>query len=171
MKRPDYLAIGYVRRAHGVRGMLQIEPLTDNPDRFRTLDTVRIESDAGISLMAIETCSEFGGGWLIKLKGVDTRDDAEKLRGAYLTISSDDLPDPGENSFYEFDLVGLKVYTLRGERLGTLIDVRRYPANDIYIVESDRGKLMLPATVEVIKKVDIKNSRMEVELLEGLDFE
>jgi 16S rRNA processing protein RimM len=171
MKRPDYLAIGYVRRAHGVRGMLQIEPLTDNPDRFRTLDTVRIESKAGISLMAIETCSEFGRGWLIKLKGVDTRDDAEKLRGAYLTISSDDLPDPGENSFYEFDLVGLKVYTLRGERLGTLIDVRRYPANDIYIVESDRGKLMLPATVEVIKKVDIKNSRMEVELLEGLDFE
>lgn len=171
MDRPEFVAIGYVKRAHGINGRVLVESLTDNPTRFETLSDVHVEIDGTRRLFRLEKCSAASNGWLVKFEGVDDRNEAESLKGGYLQIETGDLPALEEGSYHVTDLTGVEVYTTSGDLLGTLTEILKYPANDIWIVEGDRGRLMLPAIRNVIKKVDIPGKRMEVELLNGLDFE
>ena len=171
MDRPKLVAIGYIRRAHGVRGSVLIESLTDNPARFETLSDVQIEIDGSRRSFRLENCSAASNGWLVKFEGVDDRNEAERLKGGYLQIEAGDLPELEEGSYHVIDLTGIEVYTTSGELLGTVSEILKYPANDVWVVEGDKGKLMLPAIRDVIKKVDIPGKRMEVELLNGLEFE
>lgn len=171
MNRPQFVAIGYIRRAHGIKGRVLVESLTDNPSRFETLSDVYVEIGGTRRPFRLENCSAASNGWLVKFEGVDDRNEAESLKGGYLQIETGDLPELEEGSYHVIDLTGVEVYTTTGELLGTLIEVLKYPANDIWIVEGDRGRLMLPAIRDVIKKVDIPGKRVEVELLDGLEFE
>ena len=171
MNRPQYVSVGYIRRAHGVEGRVLVESLTDNPTRFENLTEALVEIDGERTLYHLERCSAASKGWLIKFKGVDDRSDAERLKSGYLLVEAARIPELEEGSYYLFDLIGMNVYTTSGELLGEITDVRQYPANDVYIVEGENGKLLLPAIRDVVKNIDVQNKRMEVELLSGLEFE
>jgi 16S rRNA processing protein RimM len=171
MNRPQYVSVGYIHRAHGIEGCVLVESLTDNPTRFETLTEVLVEIDGERTLYHLERCSAASRGWLVKFKGVDDRSEAEKLKSGYLLIEAAKLPELEEGSYYLFDLIGMNVYTTSGELLGDITDVQQYPANDVYVIEGESGKLLLPAIRDVVKNIDVKNKRMEVELLSGLEFE
>jgi 16S rRNA processing protein RimM len=171
MNRPQYVSVGYIHRAHGIEGCVLVESLTDNPTRFETLTEVLVEIDGERTLYHLERCSAASRGWLVKFKGVDDRSEAEKLKSGYLLIDAAKLPELEEGSYYLFDLIGMNVYTTSGELLGEITDVQQYPANDVYVIEGESGKLLLPAIRDVVKNIDVKNKRMEVELLSGLEFE
>lgn len=171
MDRPQYVQIGYIRRAHGVRGFVLVESLTDNPARFENLSEVHLERNGARTLLPLEDCTRSSKGWLLKFEGVDTREQAENLKGGYIEVNAQKLPLLEDGTYYVFDLIGMNVFTTSGERLGEITDVQKYPANDLYVVEGERGKLMLPAISDVVKKVDLKRNRVEVELLDGLEFE
>ena len=171
MDRPQYVSVGYIRRAHGIAGYVHVESLTDNPTRFETLTEVLVEIGDERTLYHLERCSAASKGWLVKFKGVDDRSDAEKLKSGYLLVEAEKLPELEEGRYYLFDLIGMNVYTTSGELLGEITDVLQYPANDIYIVEGENGKLLLPAIRDVVKNIDVQSKRMEVELLSGLEFE
>lgn len=172
MKRPEYVAIGYVKRAHGVRGAIIVDDsLTDNPDRFPNLTEVYIDLNGDMRQFIIESCSRASRGWIVKLGEVDDRDDAEELRGHYFEVKADQLPNLEEDVHYVFELIGLDVFDEEGNAIGTLREVLQYPANDVYVVESDKGRMMIPATDEIVKKIDLSSRRMEVKLLSGLSFE
>lgn len=171
MDRPQYVSVGYIRRAHGIGGCVHVESLTDNPMRFEDLSEVVVEIGGERTLYHVERCSAASKGLLIKFKGVDDRSEAEKLKNGYLLIEASKLPELEEGRHYLFDLIGVNVYTTSGELLGEITDVQKYPANDIYIVEGEKGKLLLPAIRDVVKNIDVQNKRMEVELLSGLEFE
>ena len=171
MNRPEHVAVGYILRAHGVQGNVLVKPLTDNPNRFEEIDEIMIEKAGRIEPYRVGDRTASPKGWILKFDGIDTRDDAEQLKGAYLLIRTEELPELEEGSYYDFDLVGIEVFTVSGEKLGRIIEIEKHPANDVYVVEGDAGKLMLPATREVVRKVDMDNKRMEVKLLDGLEFE
>jgi 16S rRNA processing protein RimM len=171
MDRPEYVTVGYIRRAHGIGGCVHVESLTDNPTRFEALSEVIVEVGGRRTLYRVERCSVASKGLLIKFKGVDDRSEAEKLKSGYLLVEAAKLPELEEGSYYLFDLIGMNVYTISGELLGEITDVQQYPANDVYIIEGEKGKLLLPAIRDVVKKIDVQNKRMEVELLSGLEFE
>jgi 16S rRNA processing protein RimM len=171
MNRPEHVAVGVVVRAHGVRGNVIVKPLTDNPNRFERIEKVLIEREGRIGPCRVTDKTESPKGWILRFHGIDTRDEAEELKGAYILINAEELPELEEGSYYDFDLVGLEVFTVSGEKLGEITEIEKYPANDLYVVEGSAGKIKLPATREVIRKVDLDNKRMEVELLDGLEFE
>ncbi len=172
MKRPEYVAIGYVKRAHGVLGSIVVDDsLTDNPDRFPNLTEVYIDLNGDMRQFIVETCSRASRGWIVKLGGIDDRDSAERLKGHYFEIEADQLPALEEDVHYVFELIGLDVIDDEGNAIGELKEVLQYPANDVYVVESDKGRMMIPATDEVVKKIDLSNRLMEVKLLPGLSFE
>ncbi len=171
MDRPEYVTVGYIRRAHGIGGCVRIESLTDNPTRFETLTEALVEIGGKRTLYHVEKCSAASKGWLVKFKGVDDRSEADKLKSGYLLIEAPKLPELEEGNYYLFDLIGMSVYTTSGELLGEITDVQQYPANDVYIIEGEKGKLLLPAIRDVVKNIDLQNNRMEVELLSGLEFE
>ncbi len=171
MNRPEHVAVGFVLRAHGIHGNVIVRPLTDNPNRFAEIEIILIERAGKIEPHRITEKTASPKGWILRFEGIETRNEAEELKGAYILINAEDLPELEEGTYYDFDLVGLEVFTVSGERLGELKEIEKYPANDLYVVEGKDGTIKLPATHEVIRKVDLIKNRMEVELLNGLEFE
>jgi 16S rRNA processing protein RimM len=168
---PQYLILGEVLRPHGVRGELRIRILTDYPERIVAGKTIYLAEDIDskatpYQVEHLRTNKEFG---LLKLRGIDNRDQAELMRELLVLTDIDDAVPLDEGEFYLYELIGLDVQTEDGESLGTLIEVLETGANDVYIVDSPRyGEVLIPAIDEAILKTDIDAGVMTVRLPEGL---
>jgi len=109
-----------------------------------------------------------GAGWILRLDGVTDRNAAEGYRGAVIRAQASDLPELAPGEWWIDDLVGLEVVTDEGKPLGRLEEVLELPANDVYVVRSEKGEVLLPAIEDVIVAVDLEEERMTVHLLPGL---
>lgn len=157
--------VGRVLGAHGLRGLVRVLPLTDVPDRHRTLKQVMVRTARTQQLLTIERAAPAGKGlWLVKFEGLDDRTAAEKLKGAELFVSDDDLPPLPEGQYYIHQIVGLQVRTVEGRDLGPVTEVLHTGANDVYVT----GAGLLPATDEVIKEIDLPAGTMLVDPLPGM---
>ena len=104
----------------------------------------------------------------LKLKGIDTIEQAEELRNYYLQAKRSDIK-LKKGAYFIVDLIGLEVYTEEGELLGTLKEVLQPGANDVYVVENKaKQEILLPVIPDVVKQVDIEGKKIVVKLLEGL---
>ena len=163
--REGFVAVGYVRGPHGLRGELTVEPLTDFPQRFRT----------GAVLWAagheytVRHARPHRDALLLELDGIDSREQAGTLRGLLLEVPETELAALAEGEYYRFQLVGMEVVDVGGTALGRIEEVLDTGANDVYIVRSAEGELLLPAIDSVVKDVDVAGRRMVVELIEGLE--
>ena len=157
--------VGQVLRAWGIRGDLKIAPYTDRPEDFRQYPYVYIGPQR--KRCAVKSFRPYQGNWLLHLAGVETRNEAEMLHGQEILIDAAQRPRQ-EGEFYAREVIGLKVCTLDGEELGEVIEILVTGANDVYVVQGNRGEVLLPARVEVIKKIDVAAGVMTVELLPGL---
>ncbi|MEW6243702.1 MAG: ribosome maturation factor RimM [Bacillota bacterium] len=167
--RLPLVAVGKITAPHGTRGDVRMIPLSDFPERYSLLSRVMLSGPAGRMAYDVESARWHKGMVILKLTGIDSRDTAEMLRGAEVLVRRDELPVLPEGSYWIFDLVGLEVVTTDGETLGVVVDVLKLPANDVYVVQRPDGKqLLLPATREVVRKVDSENGTMTVYLLPGL---
>ena len=145
----ELVVVGRVGKPHGVDGSFFVEGASDVPERFAK----------GASLLVDETPVEIvvskrgaGGRPVIKL-------DRPVPRGATLAVRRDELPDPGEDTYYVFQLVGLAVEEEGGRPLGTVIEVENGPANDT--LELDSG-LLLPLVESCVLDVDLGAGRIVV---------
>jgi 16S rRNA processing protein RimM len=165
----DYYNVGKVTSAHGIKGEVKVYPLTNVPERFYDLEYVWIFDDQQRPYKYdIEYVKIISKRVCVKLKGIDTRDDAEKLKGAFLKVNSQNALKLEENEYFIKDLLGMKVYTEEGSFLGTLVEVLKTGANDVYVIKTEKREILIPAIKEVVKKVDVDNKVMVVHLLEGL---
>lgn len=160
MKAPDRVRIGYIRRAVGLRGEVEVEPLTDNPGRFRSGLSVH----AGSAVRQVEAVRGGTPTLVLKLAGVDDRTLAEGLRGNYLEVETDEAQALPEGSYYHWQLIGLEVVDAGGRSLGRLTDVLEYPANDVYVVTGGVAEILVPALAEVVDSIDLERGRMVVDL-------
>jgi 16S rRNA processing protein RimM len=162
VKAPATVRAGFIRRAVGLAGEVEVEPLGNNPERFAPGSVLR----AGNARVEVERAHEAGGMLLrIKIAGVDDRDGAEKLRGRYLEVDAADLPSLPDGAFYEWQLIGLQVYDQSGRKVGRLEEVLEYPANDVYLVVGEGRETMVPAIHDVVRKIDLATGRMDIDLL------
>ena len=158
--------IGEVIKPHGVQGELKIHPITDNPQRFKTLKEVTLVQNQVRRRLNVLSANILPEGIILALEGIDTRDEAEKLRGWAIKIDRSEVP-PLKEGWYYFELEGMRVY--EGETLlGTLTQVIQTGANDVYLVKGPKGEICVPALKSVVKNVDVPGRRMNVELPPGL---
>ena len=159
---------GKILAAHGIRGEVKVKPITDNPRRFRRGHSLFLEKEGEFAL--ITSVRETNDDTLIvKFKGVDDRNHAEKLKGSLLQIDEKDVAPLPEGEYYIFQLEGMEVFEQDGTRLGTIVEVIQNGANDVYRVDMENGdNLLLPALKQVMRSVDVENKKMTVELLPGL---
>lgn len=108
------------------------------------------------------------GGVLLRLERVATRNAAEALRGARVLICTGDLPALPPGEYYAYQLVGLRVVRESGEALGELSEVLRTGSNDVYVVKTANGELLLPAIESVIRAIDLDAGTMTVVVPAGL---
>ena len=163
------LEIGQIVNTFGIKGMVKVKPFTDDIKRFDYLENIYIEKNNTQKEYEIEEVKYHKDMVLIKFKGVDTVEQAELLRNAYLTISRDSVEKLEEGRYYIVDMLGLEVYTDEQVLLGTLDDIFNTGSNDIYVVKDKQGKqILLPAIQDVIEQIDMENRKMIVHLLPGL---
>ena len=165
---PRFLTIGRVRKPHGVRGDVRVEPLTDLPERFTWLETVWV-GDKDPQPVAVESARLHGGLVLLKLTGYDGREEAKALNGQWLQVPESEAIPLAEGEYFLYQLEGLAVYTDEGEHLGELTQVMETGANNVFVVKRVGAKdVLLPDTDEVVREIDFENGRMIVHLLPGL---
>lgn len=166
----NLLEIGQIVNSYGIKGFLKVVPFTDDMQRYSNLKTIYIEKNKALKEMEIEEVKYHNKLVLLKLKGINSIDDTLEYKNCYIKIDRKDAVKLPENSYFIVDLIGIDVITDEGESLGTLIDVFPTGSNDVYVVKNELGKqILLPATSEVIKNVDIATKKMTVHLTEGLD--
>ena len=163
------LEVGQIVNTFGVKGFVKIYPYVDDVRRFDDLKKVYINIKKELKELEIEEVKYHKNMVLIKFKGIDDMDSAEKLRNAYVEIDRKDAIPLEEGQYFIVDLLGLEVYSDEGNLLGKLNDIFNTGSNDVYEVKDELGKtILLPGIPEVIKEVDLENGKIIVHILEGL---
>ena len=170
LENDGYIAIGKIVNTQGHRGELRVIPTTDFPDRFNTMSRVCINQNGQLAVFEIERAYPHKNFFILKFRGIDNMNSAETLKGTYLLIRKEELMPLPDNTFYIFDIIGLKVFTTDGRYLGEISDVQQTGANDIYLIKRDsKTPLLVPALKHVVLEVDLTAGRMTVELPAGLE--
>jgi 16S rRNA processing protein RimM len=164
---PDFVVIGLLRRAHGVRGEIVLQPVTDMPERFGRLERALLRKGGEIREIGVEAVTARGKTLVLKLEGVDVRAEAQTLTGSELGVRRAEVWPVPEGTYYVFDLVGCRVVGNSGE-IGVIREVLKMPANDVLVVECDSKEVLIPAVKSVVKEVDLKRRVVTIEEMEGL---
>jgi 16S rRNA processing protein RimM len=166
----DHIVIGQITKVRGIQGEVVVRVTSDVPDRYEGLEGVLIvEPDGRSTYREVESLRQLQSDYLIKFGGIsDRRVAKETLVGRSLAVSRDQVPPPGEDESYHFELVGLEVVRSDGGLLGKLESIIETGANDVYVVRGPEGEVLIPATREVIERVDVEIGRMTVRPLPGL---
>jgi 16S rRNA processing protein RimM len=141
--------VGKVGRPHGLDGAFVVEEASDDPDRFAVGVTLLVDGEPA----QIVESKRAGGRPVIRF-------DRDVTRGGPLEVERTDLPEPEENEYYAFQLVGLEVEEAGGRKLGRVTEVSTGPANDV--LELDTG-LALPLVDACVQKVDLDTGRILVQ--------
>ncbi|MHB1421240.1 MAG: ribosome maturation factor RimM, partial [Bacillota bacterium] len=123
--KPESIAIGQVTSTHGLQGEVKVYPLTDFPERFDSLDDIVLETAMGQQVMHIEGIKYLKSMLILKFREISTVDEAEKLRGATLQVSPEQLVTLPDGHYYIFQIIGLTVVEENGEELGVVEDIRQ----------------------------------------------
>ena len=165
----EFFEIGQIVNTYGIKGFLKILPYTDDIKKFEKLKTIEINKKGTLTKYEIEEVKYSKNTVLLKLKGMDDINEAEKYRNCYIRINREDNEKLPEDTYYIVDLIGLEVVTTDGETLGKLQDIFKTGSNDVYVVKDEFGKqILLPAIESVIKEINLDQKIITVELIEGL---
>ncbi len=161
----DYLEVGQIVNTHGLRGDVKVMPWCDYPEVFHELAYVLIDGEE----FDIEKSRIHKNMVILKLKGIDDINDAERYRNKTLTVPREELGELPEGTYYICDLLGCIVETVEGRHLGKVCDIIKTGSNDVYVVEDDNKKqVLIPVIDDVVKSVDLENRSILVQPLKGL---
>lgn len=167
--KPQFLIIGKIKRVHGIKGEVQLQVLTDYPEKIRAGLVVFIAGTEGERRLIVEKARSTNNALILKFEEVNHRDEAEALKGATIEIpfeAAEKLP-PG--SYWYHDVIGILVYDTSGAFLGRVTDILRTGSNDVYLVKSEAGReFYIPAIKEVVKEIDVEKHKMVIAPMPGL---
>jgi 16S rRNA processing protein RimM len=168
-REASFISIARITKTQGLKGEVRVEQMLADDRVFQggRLVTVFANAFAGRKT-EIEFFRRQHGRCVLKLRGIDTIEDAEKIIGAEVRIPADELPEPEEGSFYTFQLKGCEVFTVDGEHVGTVIDVLDSGGTEILKVDRGEEETLIPFAHAFLKKIDVEGRRIEVDLPEGL---
>ena len=158
MKLP-YIEAGEIVTTHGVRGEVKVLSWLDSPEMLCEFDRCRIDGREYVmdTVRGQKTCN------LVKLRGVDTMEDAQKLRGKTMELYREDISD---ELIFAAELVDVEVFA-DGASIGKIKEVLDYPGNSVYVVQGER-EYLIPAVKEFILSTDLEKNQMQVKLLKGM---
>lgn len=167
--KQEYFEIGQIVNTFGIKGFVKVNPFTDDMHRFEELKSVLVVKNKETIEMHIEEVKLHKNVVLIKFKGIEDINMAEKYKGCYIKIKREDARKLPKDTYFIADLIGIKVYDDNGNLLGKVDDIYNNKVHDIYVIRNDLGKqILLPSIKEVIKQIDIDNDMIVVHLIDGL---
>lgn len=158
--KQDYFEVGQIVNTFGIKGFVKVNPLTDDAERFEELESVFVVKNKELIEMKIEEIKYHKNMVLIKFKGIEDINMAEKYKGCYIKIKRENAKKLPEDTYFIADLIGLPVYDESGKLLGKVDDIYNNKNHDIYVVKDELGKqILLPSTKEVIKQIDVDEEK------------
>jgi 16S rRNA processing protein RimM len=161
------LVVGRITRPHGVRGEVSVEVRTDEPGRRFAVGSVLATDPAEAGPLTVASVRWHTGRLLVEFAGITDRDQAESLRGIWLTLDSAQAgssDDPDE--FHDHELIGLAVVTVSGEPVGQVTDVRHH-GQDLLVIGGPDG-LLVPFVAAIVPEVDVAAGRLVIDPPPGL---
>jgi 16S rRNA processing protein RimM len=157
------ICVARIGAPHGVRGQVRLWTFTEDP--FAVCDYGPLATKDGKRSFEVDDVREAKGHLVATLKGVASREDAERLNGIELYVARDALPDTEDDEYYHADLIGLAAVNAEGETIGRVVAMHDFGAGDIIEIAPPEGAtLLLPFTNAVVPTVDIKAGKVIVEL-------
>ena len=162
-------AVGKIVGCFGVNGFVKLRPMTHTLHRLEQLKKVFVGLEAEdareFEVNAVEVRPK---GVSMRFTGIDTRTPAELLIGRLVFVDEPDVRDPEKGSYFTHDIIGCEVWADDGHYVGTVGEIYRLPAQDVWEVRNGSAVNMIPAVKEFICRVDTKKKRIDVHLIEGL---
>jgi 16S rRNA processing protein RimM len=162
------ICVARIGAAHGVRGAVKLWTFTEDPlavQRYGPLST-----KDGARQFEVTHAREAKDHLVATLKGVTTREDAERLNGLELYVAREKLPTTDDDEYYHADLIGLAAVTPANEPVGRVVAIHNFGAGDIIEIAPPHGStLLLPFTNAVVPSVDLVAGRVVIELPEEID--
>ncbi|WP_274361508.1 ribosome maturation factor RimM [Paenibacillus thermotolerans] len=170
---PKYLLVGKIANTHGIRGELKVWPETDFPEqRFRKgaeLLLVHPEQDSMTVPVTVTSARDQKNLYIVKFEQFHNINEVEKYKGWSLKVSADKKAELSKDEFYFHDIIGCEVVTEEGETVGTITEILRPGANDVWVVSRDKQKpAYLPYIEDVVRSVDIEAKKVTIRVMEGL---
>ena len=161
---PRYLVVARIVAPFGARGEVKAELRTDYPDRLASRTTVFLgREDEEPRAYTLRGVRFHQGRALLSLVGCDDRTTAESLRGLLVQVPTAEAPLPPPGSFYIYQIIGLEVQGIDGALLGRVTAVLTTGSNDVYVVQGDKGEILVPAVSDFVRQIDLEHGRMIVD--------
>ena len=153
---PEHTQIAYVSRVHGVRGSVKLTLMTDYPEYYMNCQSFVMEFHHELQTFQIESICFHQNQWLTKFQGIESRDQAEELRGNRIFLEDSKLKPLAENEVFYHQLIGCDVKTMEDVLVGQLIDILETGANDVYVIKNGEKEILIPATPEVVRSKNMQ---------------
>ncbi len=164
---PVYLAVGLLRKPHGLRGDILLTVMTDFPERLRP-GTFLFFGDEKRQVK-ITRRRPHNDGLLLGFEGIATPEQAAKYTGKTVFVPAEDRPPLPEGEYYHHQIIGLNVFDETGASLGVVSEILETGANDVYVVTGEAGReILIPALKDVLLEINLEQKSMKVHLLPGL---
>jgi 16S rRNA processing protein RimM len=174
MPAPVLTIVGRVRKAHGIRGEVVIEPLTDAPDavfasgRRLFAGTAQGDPSPDGQVLHVKGSRPFKEGWLVSFDEIGSRTDAERWRERYVLAPPGELRPPADGQVYLHELIGLRVRTASGEEIGPITGTFEVPQGILLEVMRASGAALIPFTADIVASIDRESKTVTVVLPEGM---
>lgn len=168
------LLMGRVWRAHGLRGEVKVFPETDDPERFEDLPVLYVGTTASTAQPHVLESVRYqptkkGTIVILKLEGVDSRDEAERLKKVFVYAHPDEVPPLEEDEYFLHDLIGLQAVREDGGVIGLVDNVLELPGQELLVIAREGlSSAMVPAVPEFVVDIDVDAGRVVIRPIEGL---
>jgi 16S rRNA processing protein RimM len=164
---PAFLAVGKLRRPHGVRGEILMEVYTDFPERLLPGTVLYLEG--GSAQLMLAKRRSHNDGLLLTFRGYDTPEAVGRLRNQRLYVKAADLPPLEDGEYYQHQLIGLEVISDSGETIGVVTAILETGASDVLVIRPSTGpEVLIPAVDAFMQHVDLDARRISVHLIPGM---
>jgi 16S rRNA processing protein RimM len=171
---PEYLVVGRIRKPHGVRGEVIVEPITDEPAAVfaagRRLFVGSVDGDLlpTVPPLVVEGTRPFGELLIARFGAIADRTEAERWRGRSLLLPGSEVEPPGEGEAWVHELIGMQVELVDGSPVGELLDLYDLPQGLIADVRWRDGMVTIPLSDAFLREIDREGRRVVLDLPEGL---
>jgi 16S rRNA processing protein RimM len=160
--------VGIVLKTIGLKGELKIKPLTDNPDRYSEGSKVWAEAEGGKAMpLTVVSSRDAGRDIAVFFDEIDSIEKAEAFRGKELFVPESEVPPLPEGEYYQFQVLGLEVYTSQGRLLGKVSDIIEAGEKDVYVVRGGGKEYLIPVTDDAVEEIDVKGGKIKLRPMKG----
>lgn len=164
----DLFRVGVIANTHGIRGEVKVFPTTEDPNRFKKLKEVLLDTGKEKLPLEISSVRFFKNLVIVKFKGIDNINDIEKYKGKDLYVTRENAIPLKEDEYYLADILGADVYTEDGKEFGRLKDILETGANLVYVVMHEGKEVLLPVIPDCVKEISVEEKKVVIHLMKGL---